>query len=322
VTLGLVLSGGGANGAYEVGVLQAMAEAGLRPTIVSGTSAGALNAAGLGVGFSPDELADIWTGIRSKDVYRARYDLWRLIRPQGLFGGGNLGQRLLSTIGWVHLLDTAPLRRTLVRALGGERLALRDGLVVAVSAVEKATGELVRFTNRLPAPHRRNPRYRQVDLHVDHLMASAAIPLAFPAAAVGEERFWDGGLLANTPLAPALAYEPDEVVVVTTATLVRPAARPRNLGETISLLINNVLAHSLRADLETAKAINRLCELDPDIPDRRWVDLLVVEPTGLDLGNGLDFSPALARRRIALGYEQGARKLDEWLRAGRLTAAP
>lgn len=310
--VGLVLSGGGANGAFEAGVVAAIEQAGLRPTVLSGTSAGALNVAAMAHGLGATELADLWRATGPQDVYRLRRDVWRALHPRGWLTGRGVAGRALSGIGWTWLLDTTPLRKTLIRALGGERVEVDDGLAVSVSAVDKPSGDLVRFTNRLPPEHRRSRTYRQVDLGVDHLLASAAIPLAFRPAELAGSRWWDGGLVANTPLAPAMAHEPDAVIVVTTSTRQRPAPRPASLGDAIGLLIDNVLAHSLAADLRQARLINELSRDHPERTDRKEVDLLVIEPTGLDLGGSLDFSPELARRRLELGREVGARELAAW----------
>lgn len=319
VTLALVLSGGGANGAFEAGVVAAVEHAGLRPTIYSGTSAGALNAAGLAAGLDAARLAAVWSSVTARDVFRLRGDIGSLIRLDGLFGrAANLGERVLGALGWTWLLDTTPLRRTLIRALGGSRVAVRDGVVCVVSAVEQASGGLVRFTSSAPPPRRADLRYRVVDLDVDHLLASAAIPLLFRPGDVAGEAFWDGGLVAHTPLAPALAYEPEQVIVVTTATRERPAPPPRTLGEAVGLLVDNLLRFSLDNDLARARQVNALARAAPEATTRRVVDFLVVEPTGLDLGSSLDFSPALARRRLALGEEVGRAAIAEWRAAGRL----
>lgn len=316
--LGLVLSGGGAKGSFEAGVVAAIEDAGLRPDIVSGTSAGALNAAGMAAGFDADRLAEMWTSVRDSDIFRARRDVWRLPRIQGLWERRSLVGRLLAKIGWTWYLDTTPLRHTLVDMLGGKRVPVREGLVAVVAAVEKATGELVRFTNVEPPPHRTSPRFRVVDLHVDHLMASAAIPLLFRPGVVDGATFWDGGLVANTPLASTLAYEPDTVIVVTTATRTRPAPPPEHLGAAVSLLIDNVLQHSLLNDLARAHALNELARAAPGRTGAREVRFLVIEPVGLDLGEGLRFDPRQAERNVRLGRETGARALEEWRREGQL----
>jgi NTE family protein len=313
VRLGLVLSGGGANGAFEAGVIAAMEELGLAPTILSGTSAGALNAAALAHGLDAAALSDVWRRVRARDVYRLRRDVWRAVRPRGWLSSGNLGERALEGIGWSHLLDTAPLAATLERTLGGRRIQVPADKVLALSAVEKASGQLVRFTSSLPPPHRTNRRFREAELTVDHLLASAAIPLAFAPAELDGQRWWDGGIVANTPLAPAMAYEPAAIVVVTTATRERPAPRPESLGQSLGLLVDNILAFSLDADLKHARLVNELCRLEPDRPGVREVELLVIEPTGLDLGGALDFSAHLADRRLEAGLEVGRRELADWL---------
>lgn len=316
--LGLVLSGGGAKGSFEAGVVAAIEDAGLRPDVVSGTSAGALNAAGIAAGFDAQRLSDLWRSIGDADVFRLRRDVWRLPRLRGLLQDGSLAGRLLATVGWTWFLDNTPLRATLVDALGGEHVPVREDLVAVVSAVETATGALVRFTSASPPPHRDSPRYREVDLDVDHLLASAAIPLVFRHGQVEDVAYWDGGLVANTPLAPVLAYEPDTVIVVTTATRERPAPTPAHLGEALSLLIDNVLAHSLHNDLARASALNELARAAPSATTARVVTFLVVQPEGLDLGEGLRFDPRQAARNIALGREAGRRALAGWRRAGQL----
>jgi NTE family protein len=315
--LGLVLSGGGSRGAFEAGVVAAIEEAGLRPTILSGTSAGALNVAGMGAGMDAAALAEVWTSVRNPDVFRLRRDVWRLGRPLALLAPGQgVSSRVLDSIGWTWLLETGALRRTLVRALGGEAVPVQPDLVVTVSAVDIATGRLIRYASAAPPEHRRrgtSAQWRVGPLDVDHLMASAAIPLLFRPHAVGDDPHWDGGIVANTPLAPAIAYEPDAVIIVTTSTRVRPAAQPRTLGQAAGLLIDTVLRHSLDQDLARAEAVNALCRVAPAAAgNQRAVNFLLVEPVGLDLGDSLRFEPAAAARMIRLGHDAGVRALADW----------
>ena len=315
--LGLVLSGGGPAGAFEVGVVGAIEEAGLTPTILSGTSAGAVNAAALATGLGAAHLTDLWLGLRDEDVYHLRLDVWNSVRLPALFSlrPDNAAEWLLSAAGWTWLLDSDPLRRTLVRTLGGESLAVRPGVVLAVSAVEIPSGELVRFVSSPPAPARRTPAYRTVDFTVDHLLASAAVPLLFKPARVGGVPYWDGGIIANTPLAPVFAYEPDAIIVVVASAVPRPAREPRSLGQAIALLLHTVIGFSLRNDLEHARTVNLLAQHASGATDRRFVDLLVVEPPpgepGLELDIGLDM--AETARLIALGRHCGRAALERWL---------
>lgn len=306
----MVLAGGGAAGAFEVGVIEAVEAHGLAPAVLSGTSAGALNAAGVAHGLDAAELAELWRATDSADVYRLRRDVWRLPRPRGLLSGGGVWDRLLNAVGWSHLFSTSPLRRTLVTAFGGELVDVTPGVVLAVSSVEVGTGELVRFVSELPPPARRSARYREVPIGVDHLMGSAAIPLLFPPAPLDDASFWDAGLVANTPLAPALAYEPDLTIVVTTATRRRPAPMPASLAEGISLLLDNVLANSLASDIARAREINRLLAEECGESAKRPVELLVIEPIGEDLGDSLDFSREAAEYRLAVGRRLGEEALS------------
>jgi NTE family protein len=317
VRYALVLSGGGARAAFQAGVVAALEDAGLTPTVYSGTSAGALNAAALAAGFDAADLAGWWTSIRDRDVYRIRRDIWRLPNPAGFLRRGNLAERILRGTGWSWLLDAAPLRRTLTTAFGGEQLDVTPGKQLAVSAVNVPDGSLVRYLSEPPPPHRASATHDVVRFTVDHLLASAAIPLVFRPAEVRDVPHWDGGLVANTPLAPALAFEPDVVIIVTTSSLRRPAAAPDTLGDGISLLLETVLGHSLQADLARAEAVNEICRIKGE-QDRKVVRFLQVHPTGLDLGNALQFDPRNAERLIHLGRERGREAVASWERAGLL----
>ena len=327
--IGLVLSGGGARGAFEAGVVAAMEDFGLDIDVVSGTSAGALNAAGLAAGFSAERLGALWASLSDTDVYRQRRDLWRLVRLRGLLSQGSLSERLLRSVGWTWLWEWSPLRRTLVDIFDGERIGVTGNVPLVVSAVQVTTGKLIRYASAAP------PRPRKdvvvTDLTVDHLIASAAIPLLFRPGRVAGKSYWDGGVVANTPLAPALSWLPDAVVVVTTATLDRPAPEPETLADSIALLVDTVQAFTLAADLAMVEQVNRAARAAAqpagitgsapvdgrqDGGDRRVVKVLLIDPRELDLGDGLHFDPGQARRLFELGREVGRKRLQEWDQAG------
>ena len=317
--LGLVLSGGGANAAFEVGVVAALADAGLVPHVLSGTSAGALNAAGLAAGFDAARLERLWLSVRDRDVYRLRGDLWRLLDVAGFAVDGNIAERVLTAIRWTWLWETAPLRETLVRAFDGETIPVAGDTVLAVSAVDVTSGGLVRFTSTDPPPHRHDDRFRTVAFTVDHLLASAAIPLLFQPGTVAGVPYWDGGIVANTPIAPAMAYEPDAVVVVMTSPSPPRAAAPANLAEAFGRLLQVVGRFALEADFRHAETVNRLAAVAPAADERRVVELLVVEPES-DLGDPLHFDPAHAARLIAAGRQAGEKAIGRWLEEGRLAS--
>ncbi|HLL69317.1 MAG TPA: patatin-like phospholipase family protein [Micromonosporaceae bacterium] len=314
--LGLVLSGGGAPAAYfGTGVIMAMEEVGLRPQILSGVSAGAINAYALGAGLGGTGLAEMWQQIRWDDIYRPRTDLWNAVNLRGLLRPtANLTEYALQTIGWTWLLDTGPARRTFARYLGAQQ-PRPVGATVIISAVDENSGGVVRFCSQLPPEHRSDPAFRKVDLTVEHVVASTAVPLLFPAGRDGGgHTLVDAGLVANTPLAPVMRYEPDRVIVVSGTGIDRPAATPRSLGDAIGLLADNVAHFALTADVAHAETVNALVRNAPQATDKRQVPMLLIEPT--DLGFAVDgflrFSPSIARSIIEYGREQGAKALAGW----------
>jgi NTE family protein len=355
----LVLSGGGAPAAYfGAGVIQALEEAGERPTILSGVSAGSINACAVGAGMDAATLTKMWCNIRWTDIYRPRMDVWRAINVGRLLRPTtNIAEYALGAIGWTWLLDTAPARKTLTSYLGGAEIAPPAGTTVVVSAVDENSGDVVRFCSDLPPRHRRDPQFRQVDLTVDHVLASAAVPLLFPpgrdsgtsprtepaaraaasqaaasqaatsqGGASGGGLFGvfdshgdghslvDAGLVANTPLAPAMRYEPDRVIVVSGAGITRPAPTPDSLGAAIALLVDNVAHFALTADVDHANTVNRLVAAAPETTVKRNVPILMIEPTdlGFSLNGFLHFTPAQARAVIEYGREQAGKAFAGW----------
>ena len=289
----LVLSGGGASAAYfGAGVAQGLADEGLCPTVLSGTSAGGLNAGLLAAGVSPERLVDLWISVQGHDVYKPRLDLWRLLRPAGLvrLPTSDLMGYALDSVGWTWLLDTAPARRTLASALGGERLRIRDGVRVVVAAVEECTGEVVHFTNSAPP----GSGFTEVQLTVDHLMAGAAAPVLFPPVHIDGRSYVDAGMVANTPLQPALAYEPATIVVVASS-CGRQSGTPASLGDALGLAFENVARFAVLRDYEHTK---QLGELRPGRAPR----LVLVEPSDeFEVSGFARFDPDVARTVVAHG---------------------
>ncbi|MBP2473620.1 NTE family protein [Crossiella equi] len=303
--LALVLSGGGAQAAYfGAGVAQGLAELGCAPRIYSGTSAGALNTGLLASGITPDALVHLWSELSSSDVYRFRADLHRLLRPWHLLRlpGDPVG-RALDVVGWTWLLDPSPARKTLGE-LTGSTLSIRDDVVAVVSAVEQHTGAVTRFVNALPPAHRRTDDFRQVELSVEHLLASAAAPVLFPPVAVAGVEYTDAGLVANTPLSPALAYEPDRVVVVASSRRQLssrvPAEAPESLDDALGQLFANVARFAVEQDFRHAQTVNELARAGAT--ERRQVELVLVEPSSDFAVSGfVRFSPGSARAVAAHG---------------------
>lgn len=321
-SLALVLSGGGARGAFDAGVVEALADARLRPGVVSGTSAGAITGAGLACGWSPARISGLWTSLQTRHVMRPRFDLHRLVRLRTLlqpphhllgFGAGSTTETLLDLIGWTWFFHLRPLRTRLVEELGGERLPLDDDVTLALATIEVDTGRLVRFSNRpLPNPDRDRVPTVVTDLTVDHVLASAAIPGLFQPVEIDGTRYWDGGLTSNTPLTAALAHDPDRLLVVGASTEEPGAVPPRSLGDVLALALDHVLRAAMMDDIDHARTVSELVGHAPDATRHHQVDIATVLPEQpvAGIGDLLDFEPEVARRLVASGRRATERQLQ------------
>jgi len=217
----LVLQGGGALGAYQAGVYEALHAAGLRPNWLAGISIGALNAAII-AGNAPEHrverLHEFWDAICRPAFWPtpALFDgmVWPLTIQNGLSGlaawhaliGGQPGffrPRMSSPLLQTHAspattswYDTAPLRATLERLVDFDRINDARSLRVSIGAVNVRTGNFAYFDNT------------QGVLKVEHFMASAALPPGFAAVEIDGEFYWDGGIVSNTPLYKVLVERP------------------------------------------------------------------------------------------------------------------
>ena len=233
----VVLSGGGARGAYEAGVLRFILDelpqrTGITPDfeIVSGTSVGAIHACFLAATADETEtrgqrLVEIWDRMRVQEIFNFTVrDFFRL--PRRLLGVKHVakmlrdGQRPDRLYG---LLDTEPLERLVLQSIPwqGIRRNIRTGRIdtICVAATQVATGRAVVFCDshrpELPAwSNVSNIRMQRIRLSPLHALASAAIPLLFPSVRVGARYYADGGLRLNTPLAPAVRLGADRILVI------------------------------------------------------------------------------------------------------------
>lgn len=323
----LVLSGGGAKGAFEAGVIAGLTDLGITPTILSGTSAGALNAAAVAVGLDPGALVELWTGLESRDVYRMRRDVHRLLRAWHLLAhpGRLLGrdrhttsEHVLDSVGWTWLFETSPLRQRLVDLLGGETLEVQEGTVLSLSCVDAASGALVRFTNAAPPAGRERAQAIVTELTVDHLLASAAIPGLFAPVQLDGRTYWDGGLIANTPLTGAVAYQPDRAIVVATGAVDRDAGVPRSLGQVVSTMVDHLLRYAMVKDLGHTRTVNALVAEAPEATRHRHIELVAITPVRDRSGIGelIDFEPARAEMLVSAGRDAVRRAFDRADAAG------
>ena len=300
-TPGLVLPGGGARGAYQAGVLKAIAEIaagrGNPFPVISGTSAGAINAAVVGshaheFGEGIDRLERFWATLTCSRIYRT--DAWNVLRS-GLHWALSLalGGRLLPQP--ESLLDNTPLRLFLEDAthLEGIAEAIGRGALrgLSITASGYSCASAVSFYQAAPgiAPWIRARRRGQpTQLQVPHLLASAALPLLFPAERIGNEYFGDGGMRMLSPLAPAIHLGADRLLIISTRDE-RPDPPPDtpapypSLGEIGGYLLDVIFMDTLNADLNRLQRINRTLARVPAQERRntglKHIETLVVRPS-------------------------------------------
>jgi NTE family protein len=231
--VGFVLSGGGSRGAYEAGIIHYLRTDLARRLghhvpidIVSGTSVGAINAAFLAATMDdPDAQAQVivdgWRSLRLEDLISLKAK--DLLRAMRLLAGGDPPPPGPGSFRYGGLLDTTGLERFVIRVIpwrGIERnLRTRALHALSVSATHVGTGHTVVFlssTEPVPREWSRDPfvRHRAARIGPRHVLASAAIPMLFPAVKIGEEYFTDGGLRQNTPMSPAIRLGADRLLLV------------------------------------------------------------------------------------------------------------
>jgi len=308
----LVLSGGGARAAYQVGVLGAVADW-LPPdapcpfAVLVGTSAGAINAAALAargqrLREAVTELERVWDGFHLEQVVRT--DTGAVLRA-----GLHWAVSLLSG-GWLlppprSLLDTTPLRELLRRTVPLEQIpaSIAAGPVhaLAVATTSYRSGQAVAFFEATPATRewqraRRAGVRRPIDLDV--LMASSAIPFIFPAARIDSDHYGDGAMRQLAPLSPAVHLGANRLLVVGTRAdaAASPAdgvtGSPPSPGHLLGFVLDSVFTDGLSIDLERLRQINELLAADATghDPGRRPIEVLVIQPS--------DDPTAIARRHL------------------------
>lgn len=300
----LVLTGGGARAAYQVGVLDAIRELLGSPKqtpfpILCGTSAGAINAAVMGIWAQDfdqgvNRLRKIWADFHAGHVYRAD--------PLGIAatGAGWLGAL---AFGWLtgkaprSLLDNTPLRELLASHLDFDRIdqAVASGALhsVSVTCSGYTTGHSVSFFQGRAdlEPWTRSQRFgAHVKLTLDHLMASSAIPFLFPAVRINREYFGDGSMRQIAPISPAVHLGAEKILVVGAGRMVPETGRTvqeryPSLAQIAGHAMSSIFLDSIVVDLERATRINHTLSLVPEEIRRekgftlRPIDIMVIAPS-------------------------------------------
>lgn len=307
--LAIVLTGGGARAAYQVGILRGIAShlPQTRFNIITGVSAGAINAAFLASRPGPlrgtvDELTDLWKNLHVEDVFRV--DLPSLAKHFVQWG-----LRLVSGGSPMRppvkgLVDTAPLMALLNRMLpvkeGGEIAGLarnverRDPKAIAVTALNYGTGQTVTWVQGSDIEPWERPLRRSVKtrLTIPHVMASVALPLFFPAVALGDGWYGDGGIRLSAPLSPALHLGAQRILAISThySKSFDEADEPTTEGypppaQILGQLMNAIFLDVMDEDALRLKRSNSFLAQMPPAQRQgyRVVDLVVLRPSE-DLG--------------------------------------
>ncbi|MGH8427356.1 MAG: patatin-like phospholipase family protein [Gammaproteobacteria bacterium] len=302
----IVLPGGGARGAYQAGVLSGIAEL-FDPDvpvpfpIIAGTSAGAMNAAYLATQMqnfraTTSRLGELWSNLSVGEVYRAEYRkifgvvlrwLWSFI--SGGRGDGNSRA----------LLDNSPLRELLAANLDFPAIqrhidaGLLRGLAVTIAGYTSERSLTYFQAARGIEPWWRERREgRPAEMTLDHIMASLALPIVFPAVKLGKEWCGDGSTRQLAPLSSPIHLGADRILVIDThhhrpssSIFDARAATYPSLSRIGGYLLDTIFSDSLSADLERAERINRVLEhispamIEPEIPQVRSVETLVIAPS-------------------------------------------
>ncbi|HMJ13212.1 MAG TPA: patatin-like phospholipase family protein [Polyangiaceae bacterium] len=254
--LALVLSGGGARGAFQAGAWAALSEDERfgQPTILSGTSAGAINSALIATGRGPEHLKNFWFSIADDPPAAANgaffgdiiQEVLGLLRRNGVtlttsvirrlrgrrFPGPvdllsalgevllvdrfDLTSRFLDHVRQASVLDTARLRERLIEYLGGESLRTRH-YRIGINAVDAASRSYARYVLNAPSSVEDSEYIRVDAITVDMLLGSASVPVLFAPIAVDSALLWDGGILVTTPMAPAITLGAQFIIPVLVA---------------------------------------------------------------------------------------------------------
>ena len=297
----LVLPGGGARAAYQIGVLKALSD--LMPAraknpfpVIVGTSAGAINATALAIHshrfkVATSNLERVWRNFEVPQVFES--DAMTMIRS-GLHW-------LMSAMsgGWLlppprSLLDNAPLRVLLQANYDFSRIqqSIHDGHLdaLAISAAGYSSSRSVFFfqagANQKPWTRVRHAG-EPTEITIDHLMASVAVPFLFPAVHMGNEFYGDGSMRQSSPFSPAIHLGADRVIVVATRTGDRqnafvPAHGP-SFGQIFGYMLDALFSDGLYADFERMSQINRIVKQVGPVMiggvQMRAIEMLVIMPS-------------------------------------------
>jgi NTE family protein len=298
----LVLSGGGARGAYQAGAIRALYEVGKEVKSLGafrnlvGVSAGAINAAYLAaeaddLDRATDQLCKMWKTLHSKNVFQTDYvtvgrTALRLARAISL---GGFSDRLRPT--QAALLNIDPLKDLLAEKIRFDNIprhiSNHNLNSICITATDYSTSTNVTFfagTHHLHEWKRVQRMGIRTKIGIDHVLASAAIPLFFPPWPIGNRHYGDGCLRNSAPLAPARRVGASKVIVVGVRNLKDESLNDQNivkptLGRVLSVVINAILMDAIDVDIERVRILNEKIEVASKTDNLRKIDILYLRPS-------------------------------------------
>ncbi|WP_157315376.1 patatin-like phospholipase family protein [Chitinibacter sp. GC72] len=338
----LILSGGGARAAYQVGVLLAIAR--LLPQhapnpfpIICGTSAGAINAAGLAMGAgefrrSVFSLARMWQNLQPEQIYRGSMSCLMATGAHWLAAllVGGLGRKNPRSF-----LDNAPLREFLAGIVDFPKIQanLDCGVLkaVSISALGYSSGQSVAFFQgiaELESWQRASRIGVRTELNLNHLMASSAIPLVFPAERIHREYFGDGSVRQIAPLSPAIHLGARRILVIGVAPQSEegPARQHTSgyptLAQVSGQLMNSIFLDSLETDLERITRINRtISHIPAPVRGEVGLNLRPIEVLTISPSQPLEKLTLPFKREFSLGMRFFLGGLGAFRRQGSVLAS-
>lgn len=288
----IVLSGGGARGAYEAGVMHYIRTALPKRArnqafqIYCGSSVGAINTCSLASRAENPEsqgtqLRAAWDNLRQENIYRRDMAALSKLLVNSFAGMASNIFRKPKTDGeesGIHfhgLVDTSPLEKFLQRMIAWDQLKLNvDRKIVhgvSVTLTNMDSGQLEFFIHKHPSvEYHGDYPVRFLPLHWKHVMGSAAIPILFPAVEINQTYYADGGLRLNTPMSPAIHMGADRLLVIGMhdsqegsqgeIEVTAPRLAPPTLGEIIGKILNSIFLDRLDHDLRQMQRINNIID--------------------------------------------------------------
>jgi NTE family protein len=338
MTTGLVLQGGGALGAFELGAIECLLESGNIPDVVSGVSIGAINAAVL-CGFRETDaitsLRNLWDDLTTISIPFQTDAANRNMSVFGCPGMYTLRTDFWNFLHWTSFYDTSPLISTLNKHIDFDKLKKSEGGPrLILTATNIYTGQLEQFDSR------------EMDITPNHILASGSLPPGFPATKAAapphtggsEHIYWDGGLFDNTPLSMvihALQESKGTVKKLFVVSLFPSAAvsAPENMNDVFARMATLAFSQKMAKDLKRANETTELIKfvtafdklIDPNHPNsslKQLTDLPgykvlkdfqeiieIYQIENISASGAADFSAAGIERRREAGYQATAKVL-------------